>query len=44
MADWIRMPFGMVSEVGRRMAVLDGDNDHQRGRGSFGGKCGGIPL
>ena len=23
-ADWIRMPFGVVSGVGRRMGVLDG--------------------
>ena len=23
-ADWIRMPFGMVTVVGRRMGVLDG--------------------
>ena len=23
-ADWIRMPFGMVSGVGREMSVLDG--------------------
>ena len=24
MAEWIQMPFGMVSEVGRMMGVLDG--------------------
>jgi len=36
MTDWVRMPFGMVSEVGQGMGVLDGD--HQRGRGSFGGE------
>jgi len=38
MADWIRMLFGVVSEVGRRMGVLDGvpGGDRRRGRGSFG--------
>jgi len=35
-ADWIRMPFGVVSGVGRPMSILDGDGDHQRGRDSFG--------
>jgi len=30
MADWIRMPFGMVSGVGREMGVLDGDGDRRR--------------
>jgi len=25
--DWIRMPFGMVSGVGRGMGVLDGSGD-----------------
>ena len=34
-ADWIQMPFGMVSVVGRGMGVLDGSDDRQRGRGSF---------
>ena len=29
-ADWIRMPFGMVSGVCRGMDVLDGDGDRQR--------------
>ena len=43
MADWIWMPFGMVSGVGRRMVVLDGGGEHQRRRGSFGGKCG-VPF
>jgi len=28
MADWIRMLFGTVSEVGRGMGVLDGGGDH----------------
>jgi len=32
-ADWIRMPFGVVSEVGRGMGVLD---DRRKGRGEFG--------
>jgi len=30
MADWIRMPFGKVSEVGQGMGVLDGDGYRQR--------------
>ena len=34
--DWIRMPFGMVSGVGRGMDVLDGGGDHRRGKCSFG--------
>jgi len=33
-ADSIRMPFGMVSEVGRGMGVLDGVHVPQ-GRGGF---------
>jgi len=37
-ADLIRMPFGMVSGVGRGMGVLDGSGDGRRGRGSFGGE------
>ena len=36
-AEWIRIPFGTVSEVGRVMSVLDGGGDHRRGRGSFRG-------
>jgi len=35
-ADWIRMPFGVVSGVGRGMGVLDGDGDRRREWGSFG--------
>ena len=31
------MQFGMVSEVGRGMDVLDGDGDRHREVGSFGG-------
>jgi len=31
-AEWIWMPFGVVTDVGRGMGVLDGD-DHWRGRG-----------
>jgi len=34
-AEWIRMPFGMVSGVGQGMGVLDGGGDRRRGRGSF---------
>jgi len=39
MADWIRMPFGVVSGIhwGIGLGVLDG-GDRQRRRGSFGGK------
>jgi len=36
MADWIRIPFGVVSGIGRGMGVLDGGGDHWRGRSSFG--------
>jgi len=32
------MPFGVVNGVDRRMGLLEG-GDHQRGKGSFGGKC-----
>ena len=39
-ADWIRMPFGVVSGVGRGMGVLDGDGDRPRGMGSFGSEFG----
>jgi len=35
-ADWISMPFGVVSGVGRRMGVLDVGGDCQRERGGFG--------
>jgi len=30
MAEWIRIPCGMVSEVGRGFGVLDGVGHHQR--------------
>ena len=30
------MPFGVVSEVGRGMGVLDGSGDRQRGRAVLG--------
>jgi len=40
MAEWIRMPFGMVSGVGRGMGVLDGGGYHRRGRGSLGAEFG----
>jgi len=39
-ADWIRMPFGMVSGVGRGMGVLDRGGYHRKARGSFGGEFG----
>jgi len=36
-ADWIRIPFGMVSEVGLGMGVLDfGDGGRRRKGGSLG--------
>ena len=37
-ADWIRMPFRVVSDVGLGMGVLDFGGDRPRGRGSFGGE------
>jgi len=30
MADWIRIPFGMVSGVGRGMGALDGSGYRRR--------------
>jgi len=36
MADWIRMPFGVVSGVGLGMGVLDFGGDRRKGRGSLG--------
>jgi len=39
-ADWIRMPFGMVSGVSGWRGVLDGGGDLQKGRGIFGGEFG----
>ena len=36
-ADWIRMPFGVVSGIGLDMDVLDFGGDRPRGRGSLGG-------
>ena len=38
-ADWIGMPFGVVSGVGRGMGVLDGSGDRRREGDSFRGKC-----
>jgi len=35
-AEWIRMPFGMMSGVGRGMGVLDVGGYRQREGGSFG--------
>jgi len=40
MADWIQIPFGVVSGVGREMVILDGGGDRLRGRGSFRGEFG----
>jgi len=34
-ADWIRLPFGMVSGVGQGMGVLDGGGDRIKGKGQF---------
>jgi len=39
-ADWIWMPFGVVSGVGWGMGVFDGGWRLWKGKGSFGGKCG----
>jgi len=39
MTDWIWMPFGVVSGVGRGMGVLGG-LDRQRGKGSCACECG----
>jgi len=39
-ADWIRIPFRMVSEIGRWMCVLDGGGDRRKRRDSIGGKFG----
>ena len=35
-ADWIWMPFGVVSGVGLGRGVLDFGGDRRRGRGSLG--------
>jgi len=35
-ADRIRMPFGMMSGIGRGMGVFDGDGYRRRRRGRFG--------
>jgi len=35
-ADWIGMPFGVVSGVGLSMGVLDFGGDRRTGRGSLG--------
>ena len=38
MADWIWMPFVVVTGVGQEMAVLDGGGDRrQKGKGQFWG-------
>jgi len=43
-ADWIRMPFGVMSGVGLGMGVLDFGGDRRRERGSLGGLICGVPL
>ena len=35
-ADWMRMPFGVVSGIGFGMGVFDFGVDSRRGRGSLG--------
>jgi len=35
-ADWFRVPFGVVSGVGLGMGVLDFGGDRRRGKGSLG--------
>ena len=35
-ADWIWMPFGVLSGIGRGVGVLDGGRDRRSGRGSLG--------
>ena len=36
MAEWIQIPFTVVSEVGQEMGVLDGSGNHRRGMDVFG--------
>jgi len=43
MAEWIRMPFGMVSGVGRGMGALDGVVIFEWGRAVLGVNLG-VPL
>jgi len=38
MAEWIQISFGMASEVGRGIGVLDGGGYRRRGMSSFGGE------
>ena len=38
--NWVWMPFGVVSGVGRGMGVLDGGWRLLKGKGQFGSKCG----
>ena len=45
MDDWIRMPFGMVSGIGREMRVLDEGGDRRRRTDIFWGcYCGFLPA
>jgi len=37
-ADWIQMPFGVVSRIRLGMGVIDFGGDRRRGRGSLGGE------
>ena len=39
-ADWILMPFGVVTEAGPGTDVLDEGDDHRRQRNSFGDEFG----
>jgi len=39
-ADWIRMPFGVVSGTGLGMGILDFGGDRRRGRDSLRGEFG----
>ena len=43
-AERIRMPFEVVSGVGRGMGVLDSGGDRRKGKGSFEGWIWGVPL
>jgi len=42
-AEWIRVPFGVVSGVGRGISVLDGGADRRR-KGEFWGRICCVPL
>ena len=40
MADWIRMPFGIIGQMGPGMRQVAGFGDQSMGRGTFGGEFG----